>query len=66
MGQIVVRDAPRTMKSGITRDVLDNQLATYQTTVLHLPFCQIHDEKSFESIVAIRNQTVVSKALEAT
>jgi len=35
-------------------------------TVPHVPFCQIHDEKSFEAFVNKWNQTVVSTALDAT
>lgn len=59
-------NALRTIYGGVLREILDHHFAIEQTTVPHLPCCQIHDEKSFESLVAIWNQTVVSKALEAT
>jgi hypothetical protein len=59
-------DALNKIYGGVLRETLDHQLATERVTVPHLPFCEIHDEKSFESIVVLWNQTVVSKALEAT
>lgn len=59
-------DALKSVYGGVLGEALGCHFPLEQITVPQLPFCQIHDEKSFESLVTKWNQSVVCQALDAT
>ncbi|KAL9128408.1 MAG: hypothetical protein Q9217_002899 [Psora testacea] len=58
-------DALQSIYSGKLRQILDHTFDLDDITIPEIPFCQIHDEDSLESLIIKWNQSITSTALSA-
>ncbi|CAD6585742.1 MAG: hypothetical protein ASARMPREDX12_002105 [Alectoria sarmentosa] len=61
-------DSLQAIYDGHLRGALAQEIGNFtdRSTIPHLPFCEIHDEDSFEALVIKWNQSVISHALDMT